>query len=444
MRTIGRLLLVHFAGSQVTKWLTISGLLLMLASLYVVLYMSQTEHMLALALPGVIVFFCGTSLMPLTLGRLARSHAACILPGARIKLLISAILTVLLVALPAALIAPMSFVAGMSAELGDLFKNPQLLNYTLGMALITYTSACISAFWLYVLIWVVGSERTVNGVAKALLIFLVLILLPSADHEDPGAMMRANLLQIPVILVVFSTGFLLWPRIRRAFAGRLQRRGATPGTTREFVGKEVDLVLGNSQPWPLIAALLIPLVFLSRSDDVHASTWLFYLTIASTLSGAMAGQAPERSRSLWLRGDWSRPAMFEAVEKSTWRHNGRVLMVLFAALLAIGIYAKIPLTTMAVGGPLLIIGTVLSTYLGLSLTRGVRWPEATLGVAVMAISMLIAMLMGDPEAHMTWVIGLFLALSTLAPILRRVARKRWAHIDWSECRREIQPALRAG
>lgn len=444
MRAVGRLLLTYFAGSQVTKWLTISGLLLLLGSLYVVLYTPQTEHMLALAVPGLIVLFCGTALMPLTLARLAHSHTACVLPGARVKLLVSAILTVLLVALPAGLITPLAYVGGMSADIGKLLDYPNLLNYTIELALITYTGACISAFWLYVLIWVVGNERSLDGVAKALAIFLVLVFMPSADHADPGAMMRANLLQIPVILVVFSTGFLLWPRIRRAIAGRLQRRGARLSATREFAGQEIDLVLCNSQPWPLAVALLIPLIVLARSDDVHASTWLFYLTIASTLSGAMAGQAPERSRSLWLRGDWSRPALFEAVEKSTWRHSGRVLLVLFAALLAIGIHQKIPLTTIAVGAPLLILGTVLSTYLGLTLTRGVRWPEATLGVAVMVTSMMIALLMGDPEAHMPWVVGLFVAMSALAPFLRRVARNRWAHIDWSECRREVQPALRAG
>ncbi|MDF3021481.1 MAG: hypothetical protein K0Q92_2784 [Steroidobacteraceae bacterium] len=444
MKAIGRLLLVYFAGSRVTKWLTICGLLLLLASLYVVLYTPQTEHMLALAVPGLILLFCGTSLMPLTLARLAGSHAACILPGARIKLLLSAILTVLLVTLPAGLIAPLAFVAGMSADVSQLFADPNLLNYTLVMAVITYTSACIAAFWLYVLMWVIGNERSVNGVAKALLIFLVLMFMPTADREDPGAMMRANLLQIPVVLLVFSAGFLLWPRIRRALAGRFQARATKSGTTRELAGREIDLVLGNSQPWPLTVALLLPLVVLSRSDEVHASTWLFYLTIASTLSGAMTGQAPERSRALWLRGDWSRPALFEAVEKSAWRHNGRVLMVLFVALLAIGIYAKIPLAIVAVGGPLLILGTVLSTYLGLTLTRGVRWAEATLGVAVMLILMSIAWLMSDPDAHMAWVVGLFLAVSPLPAVFRRVARNRWAHIDWSECRREVQPALRAG
>jgi hypothetical protein len=444
MKAIGRLLLVYFAGSRMTKWLTICGLLLLLASLYVVLYTPQTERMLAWAVPGMIVFFSGTSLMPLTLGRLAQSHAACLLPGARIKLLVSAILTVLLVALPAGLFSPLAFVAGMSADVGELFENPSLLDYTLGMALITYTGTCIAAFWLYVLMWVIGNERSANGVSKALLIFLALVLMPSADHADPGAMLRTNALQILVVLPVFSAGFLLWPRIRRVLAHRLQQRTMKPGATREFAGREIDLVLGNSQPWPLTVALLLPLAVLSRSDDVHASVWLFYLTIASTLGGAIAGQAPERSRPLWLRGDWSRATLFEAVEKSAWRHNGLVLMVLFVALLAIGIYVKIPPAVMAVGAPLLILGTVSSTYLGLALTRGVRWPEATLGVVVMVTLMAIAVLMEYPEANYWLVVGLLLALSILAPALRRLARKRWSRIDWSECRREIQPVSRAG
>ena len=444
MKAIGRLLLVYFAGSRVTKWLTVCGLLLLLTSLYVVLYTPQNHRMMALAVPGMIVFFCGTSLMPLTFGRLAQSHAACVLPGARVKLLASAILTVLLVALPAGLISPFAFVAGMSADVGDLLEHPGLRSYTLVLALITYTSACIAAFWLYVLMWMVGNERSLNGAAKALLILLVLEFMPSQNSEDPGAMLRANLLQIPVILLVFSTAFLLWPRIRHRLPGGFRRGASGPVPSREFAGREIDLVLGNSQPWPLIGALMIPLVILARSENVHTSAWLFYLTIASTLSGAITGQSPERSRSLWLRGDWSRPALFDAVEKSAWRHNGLVLAVLFVALLLVGIYAKIPLAVMAVAGPLLILGAVSSTYLGLTLTRGVRWPEAALGVVVMVTLMVIALLMSDPQAHGPLVVGLLIALSLLATALRRLARKRWTRMDWSECRREIQPAVRAG
>ena len=156
MKAVGRLILTYFLGSTASKWLTGGGLVLMLGSLYALLYLPQTQSMTALAWPGVFAFFFGTSLMPLTLGRLAQSHAACVLPGARVKLLISAVLTVLLVTLPLGLMTPLIYIAGMSANVSDLFDNPWLLGYTLRMAMFTYTSACIAATWLYVFMWFIS------------------------------------------------------------------------------------------------------------------------------------------------------------------------------------------------------------------------------------------------------------------------------------------------
>jgi hypothetical protein len=441
MKAVACLVYTYFAGSRVSRWLTVSGLLLLLVSLYVVLYLPQTEHMLAVAVPGLMLFFLGTSLMPLTLGRLAGSHAACLLPGARAKLLASAILTVLLVALPAGLITPLAYVAGMSAEVSKLFEDPRLLAYTLWLALYTYTSACIAASWLYVFMWFIGNERNLTGVAKAMVIFLVLLFLPTTHDRGSDPQLQLNLWQLAVFALVFSAGFLGWPRIKRLFAGRGRLRRAA---SRNVAGKEVDLLLGYAHPWPLIAALLVPAATAARSGNMDPTVWLFYLTIASTLCGAYAGQAPSRSRALWLRGSWTRSSLFATIEGSAWRHNGFVLVVLVAMLLAIGGYAKMPMAAMAVGIPLLIIGTVLSTYLGLMLTRGVRWPEATLGIAVMLSLMAIALATGK-QALDSWLLaGLLLVMAGIAIVLRQVALSRWARIDWSQCRSETQALVRAG
>jgi hypothetical protein len=444
MKAIGRLLATYFLGAGVLRWITVLGLLLILASVYVVLYVRATEHMLAFAMSGVLALFLGSSLMPLTLGRLAQSRAACILPGARLKLLASAVLTVLLVALPTGLLAPFAFIAGMSADVRTLGEHPALLASALYLALYTYTSCCLIAAWLYLAMWFISSERNVAGFAKAMMVLLILVFAPQRDSEDLRGSFVSNLAWMAAYAVTFSLGFLSWPRLKRWLAVRSRLRGAADGHGRDLAGKEVDLVLGNAQPWLLIVPILLPMAIFMRMDDMIPAVWLFFLTISSAVAGAISGQAPERSRALWLRGDWSRAALFAAVERSAWRHNGLVLLALMAFLLGAGSYAAMPTAIMAAGVPLLILGTVLSTYLGLMLTRGVRWVESVLGAGVMLALMTIALLVGEGKIG-PWPVAVMVAvMAALAVGLRQVARHRWARIDWSRCRSESQPALRTG
>jgi hypothetical protein len=443
MKAIGRLLGVYFLGSAVMRWLTLLGLLLILASVYVVLYVPPSEHMLAFALPGVFAFFFGSSLMPLTLGRLAQSRAACILPGARVKLLASALLAVLLVALPAGLLAPLAFIGGMSADVSKLTEHPALMAQAQYLALYTYTSCCLAAAWLYLAMWFVSSERSMAGFAKAMVVLLILMLAPQRDAGELGGSIISNLVWIGAFAVIFSVCFLCWPQVKRRLAAR--RSGDSGGTaSRDLAGKEVDLVLGNAQPWLLILPIVLPMIIVTRMNDMIPAVWLFFLTISSTVAGAISGQAPERSRALWLRGDWSRVALFTAIERSAWRHNGVVLFALMAVLLGAGSYAGMPVPIMAAGVPLLIVSSVLSTYLGLMLTRGVRWLESLLGAGLMLALMVIALLVGEGNVGLWPIVGMMSAMAALAIGLRQIARRRWARIDWSLCRRENQRVLRTG
>jgi hypothetical protein len=445
MKAVARLMLTYFTGTPGSKWLTISGLLLLMASLYVVLYLPQTEHMLAFAWPGVVTFFLGSHLMPLTFGRLAQGRSASTLPGARVKLLASAILSVLLVALPVGLLTPLAYVAGMSTDVGQLRENPHLLGYTLWLAVYTYTSACIAAAWLYVLIWFVTRERGVAGFAKAMVVLLVLLLISGDPEQAEGPQIWSNLLQLGAFALVFSAGFLCWPRLKRWQAGRRRRPDKHAGfSAREFAGREVDLMLGNTRPWILIGSLLLlPMAATLLMGVGGPAFWLLYLSVASIIAGGGTERAPGRSRALWLRGDWSRTALFDAVEKSAWRHNGLVMFALLLLLLGLGSYTDMPAVQLASGVPLIVLGTTLSTYLGLALTRGVRVPEAFAGVLVMLAMMIIAFIAID-DGLPRWVVAASLSvLAAAALLLRSVARRRWSRIDWSQCRRE-SPALRAG
>lgn len=442
MKAVARLIISYFFGSTYSKWLTISGLLLMLASLYVLTFLPQTEHMLALAFPGIIVLFLGTTFMPLTLGRLAQSHTACILPGARLKLLTSGVLTVLLVCLPAGLLTPLLYVAGMSADFSKLHEYPELLDYTLNLALLTYTSCCIIAAWLYLFMWFVSSQRNLFGVAKAMVIMLLLMMLPARDIRDLTTSIWGNLAQMAGMALAFGVVFFYWPRIK----AQLGMRGSVPvsrdAPSRDLAGKEVDVILGTANPWVLIVSLVLPLVAISQLGDAETSFWIFFLMISTIVSGASSGQAAVRARALWLRGDWSRAELFDTVEKSTWRHNARVLLALVLSLVVIGGFIGMARQVLIVGVPLLVLGMTLSTYLGLMVTRGIRWIEGLTGAVVMLGLMFVALDAGSETMSYATAMATMVVLALLAAGLRQVARARWSRIDWSQCRADRDPDAR--
>jgi hypothetical protein len=245
---------------------------------------------------------------------------------------------------------------------------------------------------------------------------------------------------------VFGAGFLLWPRWKAFTATwRLRRReGVLTRLRRQVTGREIDLMLGTSNPWLLIAAQVVPIGFASTIGFYSQAVWLFYLTIFSTVAGGIACQAAERSRVLWLRGNWSRGELFSQVERSFWRHNSFVMGALIALMVGIGSYAELPVSLLAIGLPLLMLSTILSTYLGLMVTRGLRLAEGALAVAVMLALMTVAVIAaradGD-EQDILIVVGIEVVMAVTALVLRSAARARWEKIDWMLCRPDR--ALRA-
>jgi hypothetical protein len=449
MKAVGRLLVIYFAGTPAMKWLTLSGLLLMLAALYVVLFLPQTQPMTAFAFAGIITFFLGTSLMPLTFGQLMQGHHARLLPGMRVKLLISAILTVLLVALPVGLMTPLAYVAGMSADVGTLFEYPSLLGYTLWLALYTYSSACIAAIWLYIIIWFVTSDRSAAGYSRGVVVLLIFLLVPAAAQRFiPGDRLSSALLHLAALGFVFSVALLGWPWLKRRCGGASLPRNVATERTRDFAGREVDVLLGNSRPWILVVMLLLPLLFTLRNDTRSAAFWLLYFSIAGVVVGGSTERILARSRTLWLRTDWSRAALFDHIERSVWRHNGIVVVALLLLQLGVAAFTRMPAMQLFAAIALLCLGTSLGTYLGLSLTRGIRLVESIAGIIVMAALMVVAAMAANPEVDRavlrTVVIAALVAMAVLVLVLRTIARGRWARIDWSQCRREPAAVARAG
>jgi len=311
------------------------------------------------------------------------------------------------------------------------------------MAKLIYTTIVLLAGWLYVAMWFVTSQRNIVGVVKGLIVVLIMLYAPARELQELSVSIRWNLQQIAVIWSVFAVGFLLMPRWKQHAARlRLSRFDFLSRARRQISGREIDLVLGTANPWLLLAAQVVPILIASRIGEYSPTVWLFYLTIFSTVSGAIAGQAAERSRALWLRGHWSSAVLFSEVERSFWRHNSVVLGALIALMVAIGTYAELPFRLLAVGVPLLALGTVLSTYLGLMITRGLRWPEVLLGIGVMLALMAVAILAASREDSIGTVIGLEGVLAVVALALRSIALRRWTRIDWMLCRPDRALSLR--
>jgi hypothetical protein len=432
MKAVARLVWSYFMGTLMNRVFTIGGLVVISFSLYILTTQPKAGDMVSPGIFGIFAFFFGSSLLPVMFGRLSRSHSIGVLPYGRLKLLVSVFVTIIVVSIPAAILAPAVVVASNGARLTEAVRHPEHLTFILELAGLTFTSAMLFTGWLYLAIWFMSNQRNMMGFAKALLVIVVIVFAPARDIRELSVSLAWNLQQIAVVWFVFGAGFLLWPRYNAVLARRSRRRfgGTGSALTRGVTGREFDLMLGTSNPWRWVAALAVPTVIATRFESDGSAAWLYFLTIFSTVAGAIAGEAAGRSRALWLRGDWSRERLFAQVEQSFWWHNGCVLGVLMLLMVAIGGYVEVSARTLAAGLPLLVLGTVLSTYLGLLVTQGLRWIECALGVLVMGALMVLAWVIAEDDAELTAVFMLEAMLAALALVLRFAARRRWTRIDW--------------
>jgi hypothetical protein len=448
MKAVARLVLCYFIGPPVLRVFGGVGLAIIVYSFLTLrfpryagalLIESQSDYGLAIAMLGIGSFFVGSALMPLMFGRMARSHLIRVLPWGRVKLLASAFVTTLIVSLPMPVLTLVALFQAMNLTTVTPAVQAKVIEGIRGTFWLTFTSAFLMCGWLYLAMWFVTSQRSIAGYVKGLLVILFIIVVPAREAQELSATMRGSLTEIGAAWLVFGAGFLLWPKWKAFSAGRRFPTfgGAAARLRKNVAGREIDLLLGTANPWLLVVAQLAPILIASTIGFYSAAVWLFYLTIFSTVAGAIAGQAAERSRALWLRGNWSRAELFSQVERSFWRHNGFVLGALIALMVGIGSYTALPGSLLAEGLPLLALGTVLSTYLGLMIVRGLRMLEAGLAIAVMLALMAVAVIAARSEGEtrdLVTVIVLEALLAALALVLRRAAKKRWAAIDWMLCR----------
>jgi hypothetical protein len=202
-------------------------------------------------------------------------------------------------------------------------------------------------------------------------------------------------------------------------------------------GGEIDFLIGTARPWTLAAGQIVPIAiatYVMREAAWASLAWVFFLTIISVTTGAVASLAATRGRALWLRARWTRAELFRHVESAFWRYNCWTLGVLLLLLVAIGDSLALPTRMLAFGMGLLALGTTLSTYIGLIVTARIGWRDAALAVIVILALMRTAFLAASPATPTATIVAYQLGLAALALFLRELARSRWSRLDWMLCR----------
>jgi hypothetical protein len=365
---------------------------------------------------GIIALFLGAGLMPIILVRLSNSRQLMILPYGRRRLLLSAVLTVTLIAVIFALVVRQLYY-GLPTDPGEVFVKGFLVS------LLTFSL-------LYALLWLVSQARSALMLLSGTMLIIPCLALPFRYVQLPSSSIRGPALGGVIVLVLGATRYLLWPRRRRAPMLRQSSSVFNRGvlTPRYQPGSERGLILKLPHPIFLAVGQAVPIAVAS----IYISTpslWLFYFALCSAICGALASVAAARSRPLWLLTPSTRLQQYRQVEALYWRQNAYCVGVLAALLVALGRMLGFPSRLLALGIPLLLVGSASGTYLGLMITAPLRALEATLAVGSMAVMLCIGYYAENARALLLYAGIALLGVAAIA--LRRVARSRWQVIDWA-------------
>jgi len=443
MKAVLRLMLAYFTGTALLRGVTALGVIGVIVGCTTFLYLppllgsqggparfSLLEETLLTLTPvaGLLCFALGGSLLPALFARLASSHYAYVLPCGRVKLLASAFATLMLVALVTALVVLVYY-----------YRSPFALDLVFKRA---FAVSLLTCSLLYTVLWLTGRSGSAMGLLVGALVTIATLVLPIRFIAWPSQPLAAYWVACALLWSAFAAAFLLAPRYKGALSRIKQALIARQaGASYDGGGGEIDFLIGTARPWALALGQIVPILiatyFLNgfqRMAPSAPSPWLFFLTILSILSGAAASMAATRGRALWLRAHWTRAELFRRVENAFWRYNSYPLGVLLVMLVAVGTYFYLPTLMLVFGMGLLMLGSALSTYLGLMVTRRLGWVDAALAIAVMLALMLVAVYASAPSTPAAKVAALEALLVVIALVFRDVARRRWTNLDWMLCR----------
>jgi hypothetical protein len=304
-----------------------------------------------------------------------------------------------------------------------------------------FSVSLISYTILYGVLWFIGRSGSIGKLVGTAAAIATLVL--PLRLMIPGTPLAGVWIACGLLWATLGTFVLLGPRFKlvycRARHSLAERFG---GASYRGGGREIDFLLGIANPWPLalgqIAPIVIATYYLSDYHPLAAEAppnpLLFFMTILSVVSGGMTAIAATRARALWLRAHWTRAELFGRAERAFWGHNCFVLGVLLVTLVAVGSWLELPTKMLAFGLGLLMLGTALSTYLGLIVTASIGWTECVLATATMVALMMTSTYTASPAMPSETIIALQGGLAAAALAFRQLAARRWASLDWMLCR----------
>jgi len=449
VKAVARLMLVYFTGTRLLSVVTVLGIVGIVSGTYVALYVplvaqnglpsrfSLAEEALLSLLPvaGLLCFVFGAALLPSVFMRLATGHYAYVLPYARVKLLASAFGTVALVALIVSATVSLFYQkAGFPLE--------RMFERGFCVSLLSYTV-------LYGVLWFISRSNSIGKLVGTAAAIATLVL--PLRFMIPGTPFPWMLwIACAVLWAALAAGVLLAPRLKLAYGrARYWLAERFGGASYRGGGREIDFMLGTANPWPLAIGQIVPIAIATYYfRDYHPyaeeapNPLLLLITILSVVSGGMTAVAASRARALWLRAHWTRAELFARVERAFWGHNSFVLGVLLVMVVAVGSWLELPTKMLAFGLGLLMLGTTLSTYLGLLVTASIGWMECVLAAGTMIALMMASTYIGSPSVPATTIVALQGGLALAALALRQFAAWRWANLDWMLCRADstVRPA----
>jgi hypothetical protein len=437
MSAIARLVWIYFTANPLSRGLFALGLLLMLSGMAGYLYYPAWTlgsgirsiplwyQAVVVTAPwlGLILLFFASSALPAVVERLALGRAVYVLAGSRLYVLLSVLATANLIALLTATTAELSFLHYPSEIRPEhVFSRAWVVMFS-------------NVGLMYAALWIVGKTRGIWLLIGSLFI-AVGIVGPLAAITQPSGVPAITVSGL-VIWGAFAALLLFGGRLRHAAIGtRLVRSARALLPTLVYApGSELAVLLGTTRPWVVAIGQAVPaavagwLIF-----DLRA--WLFFLTLFAAISGAITSTAAARSRVLWLKLGWTRAQLFRRVEAAYWRYNAYSLGVWLVLFAAFGAYRELSTPVLALGLPLLVLGSVVSVYLGLMMTRGLRWLEIALGICTMSLLIwtAAAAATADTDARVALAIELEIVLATLTFAFRAWAKARWLNLDWLVCR----------
>lgn len=328
MKATLRLVLTYFAATPLMRGLALTGFafiaygfvavqLLAPADLTAALRgnWSGTLPFFAIFLPwvGMVLLLAATTLMPAIAERIALGRSVWLLPGGRIKLLASVLLTGTLLAFV--------FAAAAATAFSVFFP----WDTTAAMFSRTFVMTLVDLGMLYTAVWLTSKTQ---GIWRLV-----------------GTLVAIVAITVPL---------------------RLIDRGQ-PFSWIEW--------LGITRPWLIALGQVAPVAIMTFVIR-YSESWLAIMMILSAMSGAVTSQAAARSRRFWLRVDHTRAEIARQVETAFWRFNVCSLLVLSLLFGLIGVYSGFSASQILHGWLLFALGCAVFTYLGLMITRGLGWFES--------------------------------------------------------------------